>query len=119
MSRIRALVLFAFVSASAALAWTADTVWMKNLDGHSMSATGIFDLDRDSVPELLVSGNGFLYCYDTAGTRPSRRFLPGAVRFGRVQAAEVRVSWKERHVQEGSSRIRVGSLMGYSWPKSL
>jgi outer membrane protein assembly factor BamB len=81
MLRNRVLVLFAFVSASAALAWTADTIWNRSLDGHSMSATGIFDLDGDSVPELLVPGNANLYCIDTAGTtrwsfRPASNYFP-------------------------------------------
>ncbi len=32
-----------------------------------MSATGIFDIDGDSMPELLVPGNSRLYCFDQSG----------------------------------------------------
>ncbi|MBM3316170.1 PQQ-like beta-propeller repeat protein, partial [candidate division WOR-3 bacterium] len=52
-----------------AAGWQADSVWVRSMGGHSMSATGIFDLDGDSVPELLVPGNSRLDCYDTAGTQ--------------------------------------------------
>jgi outer membrane protein assembly factor BamB len=76
-----AILLGLLLAASAGFAWTADSVWAVNLDAHSMSATGIFDLDHDSVPELLVPGNGHLYCYDTAGAlrwnfTPASQYFP-------------------------------------------
>jgi len=55
-----------FLSAPAQ-GWDIGLRWSRQLDGHSMSATGLFDLDQNSVPELLVAGNSHLYCYDTAG----------------------------------------------------
>jgi len=82
VNRLRALVLPAlFICASAVQAWTVDTVWLKPLDGHSMSATGIFDVNGDSVSELLVPGNSYLYCCDTTGTtvwsfKPASQYFP-------------------------------------------
>jgi len=80
VTRTHALLLFGLLVATAP-AWTADTLWMKTFDGHSMSATGMFDLDGDSVPELLVPGNAYLYCYDAAGNlrwsfRPASQYFP-------------------------------------------
>ncbi|MGQ9708670.1 MAG: FG-GAP-like repeat-containing protein [bacterium] len=48
-------------------AWDVELVRSWGLGAHGMSAAGIFDLDGDSVPEILVPGNSRLYCYDTAG----------------------------------------------------
>jgi hypothetical protein len=53
--------------AAGSRAWEIDLQMTRPLDGHSTSATGLFDLDADSVPELLVPGNRQLYCLDTSG----------------------------------------------------
>lgn len=52
---------------SLSYSWDVQLVRSWSLGAHGMSATGIFDLDGDSVPEILVPGNSRLFCYDTAG----------------------------------------------------
>lgn len=47
--------------------WQIESVAVQGLGAHGMSATGIFDIDGDSVPELLVPGNSRLYCFDHTG----------------------------------------------------
>ncbi len=42
--------------------WSLRLSWNKTLDAHTFSATGIYDIDGDSMPELLVPGNRTLYC---------------------------------------------------------
>ncbi|MEO0068795.1 MAG: FG-GAP-like repeat-containing protein [candidate division WOR-3 bacterium] len=48
-------------------AWDVNLLRSWSLGAHGMSAPGIFDLDGDSVPEILVPGNSRLFCYDTTG----------------------------------------------------
>lgn len=67
--------------AGLAFAWPVELVRSTGLDNNGTSATGIFDLDGDSVPELLVAGNTHLYCYDAAGTirwmfTPASNYFP-------------------------------------------
>ncbi|MEO0021746.1 MAG: PQQ-binding-like beta-propeller repeat protein [candidate division WOR-3 bacterium] len=53
---------------TAGFAWDVELVRIFNLGSHGMSATGIYDLDGDSIPEILIPGNSQLYCYDTSGS---------------------------------------------------
>ncbi len=69
----------------AASGWTFDLVRTIGLDNHSSSATGIFDLDGDGVPELLVPGNARLYCYDVNGII-RWQFLPASNYFPAVSS---------------------------------
>lgn len=69
------------LTAGVARAWSIARVQKFGLDGHSMSATGLFDLSGDSVAEFLVPGNASLYCYDTAAAlrwsfRPASNYFP-------------------------------------------
>jgi outer membrane protein assembly factor BamB len=48
-------------------AWDVQLVRTFPLDNHGMSATGIYDIDGDRIPEILIPGNSQLYCYDTGG----------------------------------------------------
>jgi outer membrane protein assembly factor BamB len=48
-------------------AWTFNLSWDEVLDAHTTSATGIYDILGDSVPELLIPGNQNLYCYGAEG----------------------------------------------------
>lgn len=66
MKPIVLLAMLLLLSGSAA-GWTFDLVRTIGLDNHGMSATGVFDLDGDDVPELLVPGNARLYCCDVNG----------------------------------------------------
>jgi len=64
-----------------AYAWDVELVRNWSLGSHGMSAAGIFDLDGDSVPEILIPGNSRLYCYDTAGNErwsftPTSHYFP-------------------------------------------
>lgn len=48
-------------------AWTINLSWDKVLDAHTTSATGIYNILGDSVPELLIPGNKHLYCFSASG----------------------------------------------------
>ncbi|MEO0078565.1 MAG: FG-GAP-like repeat-containing protein [candidate division WOR-3 bacterium] len=67
--------------ASVAHAWNVARVHKFGLDGHSMSATGLFDLTGDGSAEFLVPGNAWLYCYDSGAAlrwsfRPASNYFP-------------------------------------------
>lgn len=53
---------------TAGFAWDVELIRSFNFGFHGMSATGIYDLDGDSIPEILIPGNSQLYCYDTSGS---------------------------------------------------
>lgn len=49
------------------IAWTFNPAWDTPLDAHGTSATGIYDINGDMAPELLIPGNHNLYCYSATG----------------------------------------------------
>ncbi len=48
-------------------AWTINLSWDHVLDAHTHSAVGVYDILGDSLPELLIPGNHYLYCFSAAG----------------------------------------------------
>ncbi|UCG43220.1 MAG: VCBS repeat-containing protein, partial [candidate division WOR-3 bacterium] len=87
MARMRttAFLLILLLAAAGSRAWDIGLMMTRRLDGPGMSASGLFDLDADSVPELLVPGNKRLYCLDTAGVE-QWRFEPASQYFPAVSS---------------------------------